>query len=85
MNVLNSDVRDNPNITPEFTQQEFKILKLARELMSNQEIADQLCISEETVKTHRKNIMKKVGISGKKAMTKYLMTLNLSLMLAISH
>lgn len=85
MNALNAGGRENLNTSPEFTQQEFKILKLARELMSNQEIADQLGVCEETVKTHRKNIMKKVGISGKKAMTRFLMSPNLSLMLAISH
>jgi DNA-binding CsgD family transcriptional regulator len=40
--------------------------------MSNQTIADQLFITEETVKSHRKNIMKKVGICGKTAMTQFL-------------
>ncbi len=85
MNALNAGGRENTNVSPEFTQQEFRILKLARELMSNQEIADKLCVSEETVKSHRKNIMKKVGISGKKAMTKFLMSSNLYQMLAISH
>ena len=81
MNLLNTAGYENPNTSSEFTQQEFKILKLARELMSNQEIANKLGISLETVKTHRKNIMKKVGISGKKAMTRFLM----SQILATSH
>jgi hypothetical protein len=85
MNLLNAGGYENISISPEFTQQEFKILKLARELMSNQEIADHLCISEETVKTHRKNIMKKVGISGKKAMIRFLTSQRLYLMLAIYH
>ena len=74
MNIVNAGGHENTNISPEFTQQEFRILKLARQLMSNQEIVDNLNISEETVKTHRKNIMKKVGISGKRAITKFLMS-----------
>jgi len=85
MNLLNAGGCENLSIFPEFTQQEIRILKLARELMSNQETADELCIYEETVKTHRKNIMKKMGISGKKAMTKFLISLNLSQMFSISH
>ncbi len=62
----------------EFTFQEWKVLKFATELMSNKEIADKLSISEETVKTHRKNIMKKVGIHGKREMTKFLLSLHIS-------
>ena len=42
--------------------------------MTNQEIADLLNIEEVTVKTHRKNIMKKVGIRGKNAMNKFVMS-----------
>jgi DNA-binding NarL/FixJ family response regulator len=79
MNVLNAGGRENTNASPKFTQQEFTILKLACEFMSNQAIANQLFICEETVKTHRKNIRKKVGISGKTAMTQFLMTFKRSL------
>ncbi len=68
MNTLNAGGNQTSNTTPEFTPREINVLKLARELMTNQEIADKLGISEETVKTHRKNIMKKEGLSGKKAM-----------------
>lgn len=85
MYTLNAGGHQTSNTAPEFTPREINVLRLARELMTNQEIADKLGISEETVKTHRKNIMKKMGISGKKAMTKFLMSPNLFLMLGISH
>ncbi len=56
-----------------FTKQEYKILEYSRQFMTNQEIAVKLNISEVTVKSHRKNIMKKVGIQGKTAMNKFVM------------
>ena len=62
----------------EFTLREFKVLKLASEGLSNKEISELLCIEETTTKSHRRNIMKKVGIKGKVAMTKFLMKLNCS-------
>jgi len=37
----------------------------SQEGYSNEEIADKLGISEDTVKTHLKHINKKVGISGR--------------------
>jgi DNA-binding NarL/FixJ family response regulator len=65
--------RENLNTSIIFTRQECKVLDYARKLMTNQEIADELDVCELTVKTHRKNIMKKVGIKGKAAMTRFLM------------
>lgn len=70
----NAGGREDSNTTYVFTRQEFKVLEYSRQLMSNQEIADKLNIAEVTVKSHRKNIMKKVGISGKAAMTRFVMT-----------
>jgi DNA-binding NarL/FixJ family response regulator len=61
----------------EFTRQEFKVLKLASEGLSNKEISSKLCIEETTTKTHRRNIMKKIGIKGKVAMMKFLMSVKL--------
>ena len=58
-----------------FTCRQLKVIELSCELKTNQEIAALLNIAEVTVKTHRKNIMKKVGISGKSAMNKFIMTL----------
>ncbi len=56
----------------EFTRQEIKVLKLASEGHLNKEIADNLKIAETTVKRHRQNCMKKLGIAGKQAMFVFL-------------
>jgi len=44
------------------TKREVEILKLVAQQYSTREIADQLHISESTVETHRKNLMKKVKV-----------------------
>ncbi|MCJ1808097.1 LuxR C-terminal-related transcriptional regulator [Flavobacterium covae] len=45
------------------TKQERCILKMLTEGKSNEEISNNLCISIHTFRTHRKNIMKKVGVN----------------------
>lgn len=57
----------------EFTRQEIKILKLASDGHLNKEIAENLGIAETTVKRHRQNCMRKLGIKGKQAMNRFLM------------
>lgn len=47
------------------SQREIDILRLAAEGMSRKEIASRLYISEETAKTHFKNIYHKLGVSSK--------------------
>ena len=59
----------------EFTRQEIKVLHLASKGLANKVIAGKLGNAETTVKRHRQNIMRKVGIVGKAAMTVYLMNL----------
>jgi two-component system, NarL family, response regulator NreC len=58
-----------------FTKREYKILEYSRQLMTNQEIADKLNVAQSTVKSHRKNIMRKLDIHGKTAMNKFIMSL----------
>ena len=60
---------DSPNgktkvedINP-LTKREIEILKLITEDLSNIEIGDRLHISSTTVETHRRNLMKKLGVS----------------------
>jgi DNA-binding NarL/FixJ family response regulator len=45
------------------TKRELEILKLIGRAMSNKEIAQTLYISDQTVSVHRKNIMRKLGVS----------------------
>ena len=45
------------------TKRELEILNLITQAMSNKEIAKELYISDQTVSVHRKNIMRKLGVS----------------------
>ena len=49
----------------QLTSQERKVLLMTLNDYSCKEIADVLCISFETVKRHRKNIIRKLEVSGK--------------------
>jgi PAS domain S-box-containing protein len=44
------------------TEQEMRVAALIKRGLTSQKISDLLCISEDTVKTHRKNIRKKLKI-----------------------
>jgi len=57
-----------------FTFREIRIINLAKEGFSNKEIANQLQIEMSTVKCHRRNIIRKLGIKGKTAFIKFLLT-----------
>lgn len=46
---------------PKLTERELEILKLIAQEFSNAQIADTLFISERTVETHRKNMLRKTG------------------------
>lgn len=46
---------------PKLTERELEILKLIADEHSNAEIAEMLFISERTVETHRKNMLRKTG------------------------
>ncbi|MDI9309109.1 MAG: LuxR C-terminal-related transcriptional regulator [Limnohabitans sp.] len=54
----NTKVENKHNLTT----QEQKILKMLMKGNSNETIADTLCISIHTFRTHRKNVMKKLGV-----------------------
>lgn len=59
------------NQTSILTDREREILQLIAEGMTNQKIADLLCISINTVDTHRKNIMSKLNIHSIAGLVKY--------------
>jgi LuxR family maltose regulon positive regulatory protein len=48
------------------TRREQEILRLLADELSNNQIADQLCISPATVKRHMENIYKKLGVHGRR-------------------
>lgn len=53
------DVRKTEQIQLQLSQREIEILELICKGLSNQEIADSLCISKRTVDKHRANILSK--------------------------
>lgn len=53
------------------TTRELEILKMIALENSNTEIADQLFISSKTVETHRKNLMKKIGVKNSLGVYKF--------------
>jgi DNA-binding CsgD family transcriptional regulator len=42
-----------------FTSREYEIIKLIAQGLPSRAIADRLCVSIETIKSHRKNIIRK--------------------------
>lgn len=53
------------------TKRELEILKLIGVGKINQEIADELFIGKTTVETHRKNMMRKLDLSGSGELLRY--------------
>ena len=49
----------------EFTQKELEVLRLLTTGATNQEIAEQLGVSENTIKTHVKHLLEKTGYEGR--------------------
>ncbi|MCH2081571.1 MAG: response regulator transcription factor [Saprospiraceae bacterium] len=52
------------------TKRELEILKLISQALSNKQIAKELFISDQTVSVHRKNIMRKLGVSNTAGLVK---------------
>lgn len=57
--VLNSGKLKELGITP----REYEILGLIAEGLSNREIGERLCVSENTVKTHSSRVFDKLGVN----------------------
>ena len=56
---------------PALSPRERQVVQLVAEGHSNRIIADEMHISESTVDTHRRNIMRKLGLKGVAELTKY--------------
>ena len=61
--------KDNNQV--KFTERELEILKLIVQELNNAEIADKLFISERTVETHRKNMIRKFNTKSIVGLIKY--------------
>ena len=60
------DNRMRPKLVEEpLTSREYDVLRLLAVGLSNAEIADRLIISTATVKTHTRNIYRKLGVSNR--------------------
>ncbi|WP_428665885.1 response regulator [Runella sp.] len=62
-NEANPAGKTMPNDIHPLTKREMDVLKLIVQDLSNQSIAEQLNLSLTTVETHRRNLLKKVGVS----------------------
>jgi two-component system nitrate/nitrite response regulator NarL len=62
-----------PQNTPEnhVTDRELEVLKLLVQELTSKQIAEKLFISERTVETHRKNLMRKTGSSNAIGLVRY--------------
>ena len=60
-----------PSPYDRLTDREREVLKLVAEGLTNQEIADLLCVRVKTVLGHRTNLMEKLGIHNRTELIKY--------------
>lgn len=65
--------KEDDDPAPKLTQREIEIIRLIAKEYSNEQIANELFISERTVETHRKNIFRKTGTKGVVGLLKYAM------------
>lgn len=65
MDVVGQAWGDEKALLPNLTDREREILACAAAGRSNKEIADQLCVSIDTVKTHLHHIYQKLSVNGR--------------------
>lgn len=82
--IFNLVTKDNQKVNPNFTlantiltERELEVITLISLELSGKEISDKLFISTNTVETHRKNIMKKIGAKNTIGLVKYAIKNNL--------
>lgn len=59
------------------SEREVQIIKMIAEGMTNTKIADDLCLSNHTVNTHRKNILSKLGVKNTAGIVIYAVKMNI--------
>jgi LuxR family maltose regulon positive regulatory protein len=60
LQALNSHIKVEPSVKIILTEQEMRIIKLIEKGLSNKQIAEQVYVTVETVKTHIKNMYRKL-------------------------
>lgn len=60
-----------PTEQPQLTAREIEVLKLLTKELTSKEISRQIFISERTVETHRKNLLRKTGSTNTVGLIKY--------------
>jgi DNA-binding NarL/FixJ family response regulator len=71
MAILDSPSQQNNIHSTELTKREKEILMLISDGLTNNEIAKRLYLSADTIKTHRKNMMRKLDINNTAGLVKY--------------
>lgn len=74
----NWENRNSDNKVNILTNRELEILRLIAQGYSNVDIGEKLYLSHLTVKTHRANILRKLGLKNSLALVKYASELNLN-------
>ncbi len=75
--ILIRGISPEQNKEVNITERELGVLKLLVEELNNREIAERLFISERTVETHRKNLMRKTGSTNSIGLIKFAYSNNL--------
>ena len=60
-------IHRNPDMLEPLSERELEVLKLLRSELSGPEIAQQLIVSLNTLRTHTNNIFKKLGVNNRRA------------------
>jgi DNA-binding NarL/FixJ family response regulator len=61
----------NKKSLPHITHKEIEVIKYISQGLTNRDIAEKLVLSEETIKSHRKNIMSKLNIHNTAELVRY--------------
>ncbi|MEO9801795.1 MAG: response regulator transcription factor [Reichenbachiella sp.] len=68
----------NPTPIDHLSEREIQIIKLIAQEKTNRQIGDELCISEKTVETHKRNIFRKTNSNSAVGLTKFAIEHNLT-------
>lgn len=69
--ALLSALQTPDNAESHITERELEVLKLLAQELTSKQIAEKLFISERTVETHRKNLMRKTGANNAIGLVRY--------------